>query len=84
MGIVGRLDLHRYAEQVRSVEGHVGRPAVDPKPLVSLWIYSYSCGVSSARAIERLCEHDPASVRLIAESHNKAGSSSFLVNVAYG
>jgi hypothetical protein len=27
---------------------------------VSLWIYSYSCGVSSARAIERLCHHDPA------------------------
>lgn len=57
---VGRLDLTRYAEQVRSVEGSAGRPALDPQLLVSLWIYSYSRGVSSARAIERLCEHDPA------------------------
>ena len=52
--------MTRYAEQVRAVEGSAGRPALDPRLLVSLWIYSYSRGVSSARAIERLCEHDPA------------------------
>jgi len=57
---VGRLDLRRYREQVRSVEGSAGRPAFDPHLLVSLWVYSYSRGVSSARAIERLCEYDPA------------------------
>lgn len=57
---VGQLDLTRYTEQVRSVEGAAGRPSLDPQLLISLWIYSYSQGVSSARAIERLCEHDPA------------------------
>jgi len=57
---VGQMDLSRYTEQVRSVAGGAGRPAFDPQLLVSLWVYSYSCGVSSARAIERLCEHDPA------------------------
>lgn len=57
---VGRLDLRRYTTEVRSVEGAPGRPAKDPQLLVSLWIYSYSRGVSAARAIERLCEHDPA------------------------
>jgi transposase len=57
---VGTLDLSRFADQVRAVEGHAGRPAYDPQLLVSLWIYSYSQGVSSARAIERLCAHDPA------------------------
>lgn len=57
---VGRLDLSRFTEQVRSVVGVAGRPAFDPQLLVSLWVYSYSRGVSSARAIERLCEHDPA------------------------
>ena len=57
---VGRLDLSPYAERVRSVEGSAGRPAFDPRLLVSLWVYSYSRGVSSARAIERLCEYDPA------------------------
>jgi len=57
---VGQLDLTRYTEQVRSVAGSAGRPAFDPQLLVSLWVYSYSRGVSSARAIERLCEFDPA------------------------
>ena len=57
---VGQLDLSRYTEQVRSVAGAAGRPAFDPQLLVSLWVYSYSRGLSSARAIERLCEHDPA------------------------
>ena len=57
---VGRLDLSRYTEQVRSVAGVAGRPAFAPQLLVSLWVYSYSRGESSARAIERLCEHEPA------------------------
>lgn len=57
---VGKLDLTRYAERIRSVEGSAGRPALDPHLLVSVWVYSYSRGVSSARAIERLCDYDPA------------------------
>ena len=57
---VGRLDLSGYTDQVRSVAGGAGRPAFDPQLLVSLWVYSYSQSVSSARAIERLCEHHPA------------------------
>lgn len=57
---VDQLDLTRYRAQVRSVEGAAGRPAWDPQLLVSLWVYSYSRGVSSARAIARLCDDDPA------------------------
>jgi len=57
--LVGKLDLGLYLEQVQSVEGAAGRPALDPRLLLSLWVYSYSRGVSSARAIERLCSHDP-------------------------
>ena len=57
---VGRLDLGCYTDQIRSVEGAAGRPAFAPQLLVSLWVYSYSRGESSARAIERLCEYDPA------------------------
>jgi len=57
---VGRLDLSRFTEEIRAVEGGAGRPAYHPQLLVSLWIYSYSQGVTSARAIERLCAHDPA------------------------
>ena len=57
---VGRLDLTPYLAHVKAVEGAAARPPYDPQLLVSLWIYSYSRGVSSARAIERLCEYDPA------------------------
>src|SRR5574338_761444 len=53
------LDLSALYEPIRAVEGHAGRPAIDPAILVTLWIYATSEGVGSARALERLCEaHD--------------------------
>ena len=58
--LVGRLDLRRYYEQIGAVEGCAGRCATDPQLLLSLWIYAYSKGISSAREISRLCEKDPA------------------------
>lgn len=57
---VGKLDLSGYTKHVRAVEGLAGRPLLNPQLLISLWIYAYSQGVGSARAIEKLCEHDPA------------------------
>jgi len=57
---VGGLDLSGYTKHVRAVEGFAGRPLLNPQLLISLWIYSYSQGVGSARSIEKLCEHDPA------------------------
>jgi transposase len=57
---VGRLDLDRFCEQIRAVEGERGRPAHDPRLMISLWVYGYARGVSSAREIARLCEYDPA------------------------
>jgi transposase len=57
---VGKLDLSAYTAKVLAVEGMAGRPSLDPRLLISLWIYAYSNGVGSARAIERLCGHDPA------------------------
>jgi transposase len=57
---VGRLDVRGYYEEIEVVEGEAGRPALDPYLLISLWIYAYSKGVSSAREISRLCEYDPA------------------------
>ena len=57
---VGQLDLSRYGEEVRAVEGKAGRPGWEPRLLISLWVYGYSEGVGSARAIEQLCEWEPA------------------------
>ena len=56
---VGQLDLRGYEEEVRAVEGKAGRPGWEPRLLISLWIYAYSEGVSSGRAIEELCEWEP-------------------------
>ena len=58
--MTGRLDLSAYTESVRAVEGAAGRPPVDPRLLIALWIYAYSEKVSSAREIERRCAYHPA------------------------
>lgn len=57
---IGQLDLSVYQEEVRAVEGKAGRPGWEPRLLISLWVYAYSKGVGSARAIEELCEWEPA------------------------
>jgi transposase len=57
---LGQLDLSGYQEEVRAVEGKAGRPRWEPRLLVSLWVYSYSRGENSARAIEEMCEWEPA------------------------
>lgn len=58
--LVGKLDLSRYYEGIRAVEGVAGRTALDPQVLISLWVYAYSDGVGAAREVSRLCETDPA------------------------
>lgn len=57
---VGKLDLVRFYESIKSVEEMAGRSAWDPQLLISLWIWAYSQGIGSAREIERFCEYDPA------------------------
>ncbi len=54
------MDLGCYYEDIQAVEGVAGRDPIDPRLLISLWIYSYSEGISSAREISRLCEYHPA------------------------
>lgn len=53
--LAGRLDLKGFAAGMEVVEGKGGRPACDPRLRVSLWVYAYSEGVSSAREVERRC-----------------------------
>lgn len=53
------LDLTALYGQIKAVEGHAGRPSIDPAILMALWLYATLEGVGSARALERLCEqHD--------------------------
>jgi transposase len=58
--LVGRMELSRFTETLRTTTGCAGRSAWDPQLMVSLWVYAYSEGISSAREIERLMEWEPA------------------------
>ena len=53
------LDLGPLYERIRAIEGHPGRPPIDPAILTALWLYATLEGIGSARALDRLCaEHD--------------------------
>jgi transposase len=53
------LDLTPLLDRIRA-RGHVaGRPAIDPRLLVALWLYATLSGVTSARELADLClRHD--------------------------
>jgi transposase len=57
---VGGLDLGRWLNEIRAVEGRVGRDAADPRVLLTLWVYATLDGVASARELDRLCDHHAA------------------------
>lgn len=57
--LIGRLDPSLYHARIEAVEGRAGRKDTDPQLLISLWIYAYSRGVSSARELARQCEYEP-------------------------
>jgi transposase len=52
--VVGRLDLSPFYARLKVFEGEPGAPAIDPKILITLWLYAISQGVSSAREIDDL------------------------------
>lgn len=58
--LVGRVKLEGFYAPIAAVEGAAGRTPWDPRLLVSLWIYAYSRGISSAREIARRCTYEPA------------------------
>lgn len=49
------VDLTALYASIRAVEGGPGRPAIDPRILVALWLYATLEGVGSARALDYLC-----------------------------
>ncbi len=57
---VEAMDLSRFYEGIKAVEGVAGREPTDPKVLVALWLYASTQGVGSAREIDRLSESDDA------------------------
>jgi hypothetical protein len=45
------LDLTSLLETIRSVEGRPGRPAIDLRIMVALWLYATIEGIGSAREV---------------------------------
>ena len=56
VAVVAKMDLSRFHEPIKAVEGEAGRNATDPALLVALWLYATIRGESSARRLETLCE----------------------------
>ena len=57
--LVGQRDLAGFYAPIKAVEGVAGREAIDPRLLISLWVWALSDGVSSAHEIERRCQYHP-------------------------
>lgn len=56
---VDGLDLSALYGAIKAREGRPGRPPIDPKILVALWLYATIDGVGAARELDRLCvSHD--------------------------
>lgn len=53
--LVKELDLSSLDEQIKSVAGRAGRPAIDPRILVALWLYATDEHIASARELARRC-----------------------------
>jgi transposase len=54
------LDLSSLYNLIKSVEGNPGRPPIDPKILMALWLYATIDGVGSARQLDELCRSHSA------------------------
>lgn len=53
--LVEDLDLTPLYQEIKSVEGHAGRPATDPRILVALWLYATDEHIASAHEVNRRC-----------------------------
>lgn len=58
--IVEAYDLERFYRRIKAVEGEAGRPAIDPRLLIAVWLYATLKGIVSARELARLCDEHVA------------------------
>jgi transposase len=56
--LVSGMNLSSWEQEIQTREGEAGRPCWEPRLLVSIWIYAYSQGIESARALERMMEYE--------------------------
>jgi transposase len=57
--VVETLDLSAFYGDIAARGSDPGRPAIDPRILVALWLYAATDGLGNGRELARLCEsHD--------------------------
>jgi transposase len=54
------LDLDPLYRPIKAVDGRPGRPPIDPKILMALWLYATLDGLGSARQLDELCRRHAA------------------------
>ncbi len=52
------MDLSPLYRQIKAVVGRPGQPPIDPRILITLWLYAALRGIGSARELDRRCESD--------------------------
>jgi transposase len=50
------LDLSPLLDRIKAVQGRPGQPPIDPRILLSLWLFATLDGVGSARELDRLTQ----------------------------
>jgi len=53
---VASVNLDRFLNRIRAVEGQPGRNATDPRLLLALWMFATTDGIGSARWLAELCQ----------------------------
>jgi transposase len=54
----GSLDLSPLYRRIKAVVGRPGQPPIDPRILMTLWLYAALRGIGSARELDRRCQTD--------------------------
>ena len=55
----GQLDFNEWEKGIEAREGSAGRPCFAPRLLAAIWLYGYSIGGASARALSRMTAWEP-------------------------
>lgn len=56
--VIEEMDFEPFYAEIDARGSAPGRPALDPKVLLALWVYATSEGIGSARRLATLCERD--------------------------
>lgn len=59
---VAGLGLSSLLQKIEATEGQAGAPAIDPRILITLWLYATLRGIGSARELNRRCHPERGEV----------------------